>query len=501
MPLPGGYCTAFCGAGATCPGDGVCVESIKLPEHCAAPCKTDADCRSADHYVCDPTWHACTLPGFLPPQAPACPAAAAPLPRKRFTTIEALSSEKSPGLYQLEPAAALDGSGSLVAAYMTLDVPRLKPDHTPDLGQSNSLAIATVGTTPSPSGDRAFENDRQHEFDAWMAADRQGTVYLAWLGFDGIAPEANMEVGLAQSRDGLTWTAPVAVNDVSTDCPPGAAGCLDKPMIAIGPDPKAPAKDVLYLAYFSDPAGGMKVRRSSDGGKTFGPSVSAGPGAYGDLEVDAAGAVHIVYQETGDAEASRFGDPADGIFYTRSDDGGSTFTSPVQVSAASQPVPFYFVDPHVVSDPARHLLYVVYPAGTNGAWDIELATSKDGGKTFGKPISVNDDSHCATHMNPSAALDPKTGTVHVVWSESRGGGEIAWASCKTGGASCSPNERVSDAPFASFSLARQDTRWQGDYLALVPDLTRRLLHVVYTGTVDDKGVPVSRIFHAVGSMD
>ena len=99
-------------------------------------------------------------------------------------------------------------------------------------------------------------------------------------------------------------------------------------------------------------------------------------------------------------------------------------------------------------------------------------------------------------MAPQLALDPQTGTVHLTWLDNRTGqGALAYAACATGGASCSRNERVSEAPFASFTFERHLPAWLSEYGALVVDPQRRVLHAVWTQPVPEGGA-TSRIFYA-----
>src|SRR5688500_16194532 len=73
MPMPGGYCTSPCGViGSACAGS--CVENPRAGELCLAKCTSDADCRAAEGYACDPLWIACMMPnsGTIVPRA--CPA-------------------------------------------------------------------------------------------------------------------------------------------------------------------------------------------------------------------------------------------------------------------------------------------------------------------------------------------------------------------------------------------------------------------------------------------
>lgn len=167
------------------------------------------------------------------------------------------------------------------------------------------------------------------------------------------------------------------------------------------------------------------------------------------------------------------------------------------MSEAGTPVPYLFSNAQVVVDEARKSVYVVYPTGTpDGRWDLVLATSKDSGAHW-KRTKVNDDAPCANHMTPSAALDPHTGRVHVIWTENRAGlGGDAYASCDPGGARCSANETVSDVPFASYGFVRHSPRWLSEYGSLLFDAKKRALYAVWTQTVETRKGAAARIFHA-----
>jgi hypothetical protein len=488
-PGPGGYCLSLCALAPSC--DGTCAESGKAGEVCLKNCASAADCREG--FVCDDAWKVCTLPRFLAPKAPVC--AAAPLAKKRFGPAVQLSTARSPGAYNFEPAAAVAADGSVTAVYIAFE----------KMGDKNPLGTGTLRADGALRRDTTLAFGSENHFDPWMAADASGQLHLVWLGFDGgRAPEKHMVIGHATSPDGAGWSTSGAV-DVGADCPDETPGCLDKPMIAIGPDKKDRKKEAVYVAYASEVTGGTRLVRSSDGGRTFSPSVAVGSGAYGDLEVSPDGDVHATFVTMGGGEdgprPDMYGDKRNAIEYAVSHDGGRTFDKPRRVSGEGESIPFFFSNPHVAVDAKRKLVYVVYPAGSpDGRWDIWLATSSDGGATWWR-VKVNDDAPCASHMTPSVAVRPSTGEIHVVWKEDRSGkGGVAYAICKPGGTRCSPNEAVNDQPFAAYSLGRFNPRWLGEYDTLLLDEKRRKLHVVYTATVDEGGKAVSRIFVATRKL-
>jgi hypothetical protein len=118
-----------------------------------------------------------------------------------------------------------------------------------------------------------------------------------------------------------------------------------------------------------------------------------------------------------------------------------------------------------------HVVYVT--GGLTGVWDVIVATSRDGGRTWSHR-TVNDDGSCATHGWPSIAIDPASGDAHVVFVDNRfGPGEVVYARCPADPAvPCARNEAVSDTPFP-FDTSTDPSRWLGTRTALVraPDGT------------------------------
>lgn len=422
------------------------------------------------------------------PTPPSCAAPA--LARKAFEPPLQLSSAQSPGalVYDIEPSAAVAPDGALSVVY--------NPRDWIWKGRSG-LSTARVALDGKVSA-RAYPTDRQEAFDAWMTACPDGKLRMVWLAHDGGRPEKAMKIGYAQSDDGLSWSAPPGEAHAPADCKDGARGCLDKPMIAC-------AKDRVVVLYYSGLVDALRATTSPYARAKFEVSAEAGRGAYADVAVSApSGRVHLVFMaseegltEEEEAADSPFGAAHGAVWYARSDDQGQTFSKALRVSAAGEPVPFFFSNPQVAVDETRGFLYVAYPTGTpDGRWDVRLATSRDEGRSW-TSVQVNDDPRCATHMTPHTALDPLTGTLHVTWLENRSGkGALAYAACEVGGHKCGPNEAVSGASFASFGFERHLPAWLSEYGALVLDAERRLLHAVWTQPVDEDGRATSRIFYA-----
>ena len=488
MPAPGGYCTSACGAtGAPCPAGSTCLPSVRGGEMCARTCASNADCRAEQGYVCDPGRKACSLPFMASLVLPACPAAAPP--DGDFTAPVTLSTKAMPGVYQYEPAAALTPAGDLVVVYASGG----------SMFGKSFLGVARVPASGAPVIDQPLPTTKQNHFDAWVAVTRDGAVHAVWLGHDGGGVDRNAEIGYARSADGgATWTTPVAIH-APGDCPPNTRFCLDKPMIAAGPVPGKPGQEALRAFYTSDTGGGMRMRTSLDGGKTWDAAITVLEGTYGDVAIDGKGRIHITAAAADPRDAGAWGSVDNKVVYVMSTDGKS-FGPTLTASAPGEPVPFYFLNPTIAVDDRGGWVYVAYAAGTpDGKWDIQLAATRDGGKSW-KRTKVNDDATCASHMVPNLAIDPAGGTLHLTYFENRGGkGHLAYTTCKPAGGPCAPAVRASP-DMAAYELVRHSSKWLGEYGSLVVDPKRKLLHSVWTHTVQEREHAIARLRHATRKL-
>jgi hypothetical protein len=486
FPAPGGYCTMPCGAmGVACGGGATCLPSVRGGEFCAKSCASDHDCRADQGYVCDPQRKACSLPFMASPVLAKCDA---PPPAGDFSPAVALSTSAMPGAYQYEPAAALTPAGDLVVVF-TSGGP---------MGGNSFLGVARVPANGAPVLDKPLATTKSNHFDPWVAVTRDGTVHAVWLGHDGGGVDRNAEIGYARTSDGgATWTAPVAIH-MPADCPPNTPFCLDKPMIAAGPLPGAHGKEAVRAFYSSEAGGGMRMRTSLDGGKTWSEPVTAIEGTYGTVAIDGKGRIHIAVAMAEPRGPAAFGSPENTIAYVVSSD-GKTFGKPITVSAAGESIPFYFVNPSIAVDDRGGWIYVAYAAGTpDGKWDIQLAATHDAGKTW-KRTKLDDDAPCANHMVPNLAIDG-SGTLHATYLENRGGaGHLAYVTCKPNAGPCEHAVRAGP-DMAAYELVRHSTKWLGEYEALVVDAKRHKLHAVWTQTVDEGGNAIARLRYATRAL-
>jgi hypothetical protein len=383
-----------------------------------------------------------------------------------------VSTSAVKAVHHTEVSAALSPSGELVLAYIA-NRPR----------QTNTLGLAVLSANGELEHEANFEGLGDTHYDPWLVAGDAG-LRLVWLGFSGgRAPERDMYVGLSESADGRSWSAPQRVH-APDDCPQGPTACLDKPMLSAG----AARHASPYLLYFANQLDALRALPLA--GDSAPQSISTG--AFADAVVDADGRLHVISIEVDNEGASLFGDRAYHVSY-RSLSAEHVLSEPVRVSLGDQAVPFFFSSPRI-RVAADGTLFAAYPAGERQGWAIWLAVSTDGGASW-KHHRVSDD-NCATHMLPAMDLGGDDNP-HLVWLENRTGqGLVAYRKCDAHG-SCGAVERVSDAPFASFSFARHDSRWLGDYISLVVDRQRGRVHVVWAQPILEEGVPTTRIHHAV----
>jgi hypothetical protein len=241
------------------------------------------------------------------------------------------------------------------------------------------------------------------------------------------------------------------------------------------------------------------MRTSLDGGKTWDAAITVLEGTYGDVAIDGKGRIHITAAAADPRGAGAWGSADNKVVYVMSAD-GKTFGPTLTASAADEPVPFYFLNPTIAVDDRGGWVHVAYAAGTpDGMWDIQLAATRDGGKTW-KRTKVNDDATCASHMVPNLAIDPAGGTLHLTYFENRGGkGHLAYTTCKPAGGPCAPAVRASP-DMAAYELVRHSSKWLGEYGSLLVDPKRKLLHSVWTHTVQEGEHAIARLFHATRKL-
>ena len=200
------------------------------------------------------------------------------------------------------------------------------------------------------------------------------------------------------------WGPNVKVNDDAT-------GVADQGAPALAASTTTSDVFAVWQDYRNDDAD-IYVARSVDGGATWGASTRVNHDAAGqwqsapDIAVDAAGIVHVVWSD------SRAGD--DDIYYSRSADGGQTWSTEVRVndsSTGSQHLPAIAAQADTVC-----IIWVDGRVALNR--DVYVDCSADGGLTWDVDARVNTDTGAYSHYAPDIALGT-AGRVHAVWHDTR----------------------------------------------------------------------------------
>jgi hypothetical protein len=170
----------------------------------------------------------------------------------------------------------------------------------------------------------------------------------------------------------------------------------------------------IYMAWEDDTANNSNIlfRRSTDGGATFLPTPAPKPVSNSSgcsfnpvMAVDAGGNINIVWEDSGDCSFL-----TSNIFFSRSTDGGITFSTPTNLSATMNTALFSF--PQIAVDAAGNI-NVVWESDT-GNLAIWFSGLRNGGATFSSPKMVS--TNPGGSLNAQIAVD-KNGSINVVWED------------------------------------------------------------------------------------
>ena len=269
-------------------------------------------------------------------------------------------------------------------------------------------------TWDGPNQVRYFSEDVTAAGDPVVSFDREGNVYIASisLGFQEFIigslvsfTEVSSMVVSKSTDAGLTWSDAVSaarseVQTTSNVDPDGRergeiiSAFLDKPWMAIGPNPEDPELDIIYLSYtefattfrviyadelpfLTSPATETTIRtvRSTDGGRTWSDPIGVSPTV---LQAEGAGEE----DEGGFSQFATAGPDGNAAGVGTQEEQGVAFAEANRTVQGSQPA--------VLSDGS---VVVTYVDTTNdgvqeGLATIMVAKSTDGGLTWADPVQA-----------------------------------------------------------------------------------------------------------------
>jgi hypothetical protein len=109
----------------------------------------------------------------------------------------------------------------------------------------------------------------------------------------------------------------------------------------------------------------------------------------------------------------------DAVYVARVEPGASTIEAPVRVTSTEEMVGSRHQSPGLAVGPGGEV-YVTWGLrlGDDGGTAVRLSRSLDGSRTFGAPVTVNDDGLAVSHGFEGVTVAPD-GTVHVGWTDGR----------------------------------------------------------------------------------
>jgi len=287
-------------------------------------------------------------------------------------------------LFPFGPRIAVDSSGGINVVWN---------DNSP--GNLEIMFARSIDGGLTFSAPVNVSHDASTSSSPQVAVDSTGNIFVVWENDSGV-------LGILFSRSvdgGVTFSAPAMISTNTT-------GSVS-PQMAVGPNGN------VYLGWEDDFSSGSDISfsRSLDHGQTFSPPASLPHGVGNStgvqLNVDAAGNVNAAWSNDSPGNSD--------IFFSRSTNGGLNFSAPLNISKT----PGFSSNALLAADAAGNISVIwtdnVPPAT---AMDIFYARSSNGGTSFSSPINISNNSGFSA--DPSLAVD-SAGNINVAWDDTTPG--------------------------------------------------------------------------------
>jgi hypothetical protein len=310
--------------------------------------------------------------------------------------------------------------------------------------------------------------------------DRNGVAYIAGLYFDSEGFGYGF-IAFQKSTDGTHWSKPaVALRQPGHTFP-------YETWLTVDTNVGSPRVNSLYVSGVMAEYQGktqVLVSHSTDGGATWtqaaADSVQKNPEEddFTRMAVGKDGTVYVAWQHCRGKNGSGGAlCPTVHMMFSKSTDGGNTWSSPQQMATVK--MPHYWELPNTNQErvynypvigvdnsngPHAGNLYVVMYTWTGTHLRVQVIRSSDGGNTWSKPVPVAPATETHDQFFPSLSVSP-TGKVGVSWLDRRNDPNNidyqAFAAISSdGGKSFQPNWQLTTA----FSNPGQGGgNWMGDY--------------------------------------
>jgi len=224
-----------------------------------------------------------------------------------------------------------------------------------------------------------------------VGANSTHVIFTVWEDYRN----SNYDVYCAYSADnGSTFSGDYRINDL--------AGSQSEPDFAV-------AGDLLHVVWTDDRDGAYRIYYANTTNcSSVGTNHRVTDTSTGNKVMPAVAArgshVYVVWTDTRNINQD--------IYFAASNDSGGTFGTNVKVnddpSSAIQRYPDIAVD-------SNGVIHVVWEDSRNGNYDIYYSKSTDGGATFSSNLRVNSQSS-GNQTSPSVSIGPDN-SIHVVWTD------------------------------------------------------------------------------------
>src|SRR5882762_5425796 len=273
--------------------------------------------------------------------------------------------------------------------------------HRKSWGHVVAIVILGLAVMCAPASSQQFSapqnvsNNPDFSFTPQLAVDLGGNIYVVWED----DTNTNTNILFSRSTDGgATFSAPKNLSNSS--------GFSSSPRIATD------THGSINVIWEDDTPGNLDVMfsHSTDGGLTFSTPINVS-----NDPADSSG-LQIVADTSGNLLVAWENDTLNlAIMFSRSTDGGVTFSTPARVSASAGAA----VSPQMAVDPGGNIS-VVWVDVTFAHSDISFSRSADHGATFSTPKSLSN--NIGSSASPQVTVD-LTGNINVAW-ENNGPGNF-----------------------------------------------------------------------------
>jgi hypothetical protein len=317
------------------------------------------------------------------------------------------------------PSIANDGNGTWVAAWASQDFSGAGGYGTDmDIFFARSLDDGATWSTPAIV-DPAAASDNLADSNPAVYTDGTGHWLMVWGSWDS-GGASDIDLLYVVSTNGLSWSAPAHFNsDWETDI---ERDHDDTPQIAADPSGHWVAVWMKGKDYGDEHD--IYVSHSDDHGLTWAPvaylhssmETDLGNDIVARIASDQAGNLVVVWRSDNLIGTNGIGDPD--IHYSRSDDGGATWTAPAALNTDALTDGLIDIEGTVGTDRAGHWAAAWYRdnTGLGSDRDILFARSTDNGLTWTAPQPLNTNWATGTGNNarPRLVADG-TGNWVAVW--------------------------------------------------------------------------------------